>query len=146
MYDIYMRVHEWYMKLQIRIDFMRRVWRYEVLGEWMMNPIFLLWNFFNIYNVWINEWIQSFVLWSWKKKWMYEWNYLKKIIIIIIYIFFTISWGCIDEWSFIFIFSFNVVWMDAWSHFFDFFRIFLEKTLCNACEINVFYLFPKIIF
>jgi len=146
MYDIYMRVHEWYMKLQIRIDFMRRVWRYEVLGEWMMNPIFLLWNFFNIYNVCINEWIQSFVLWSWKKKWMYEWNYLKKIIIIIIYIFFTISWGCIDEWSFIFIFSFNVVWMDAWSHFFDFFRIFLEKTLCNACEINVFYLFPKIIF
>jgi len=32
--------------------------------------------------------------------------------------------------------------MDA----FDFFRIFLEKTLCNVCEINVFYLFPKIIF
>jgi len=30
-----------------------------------------------------------------------------------------------------------------WMHFF---RIFLEKTLCNACEINVFYLFPKIIF
>jgi len=80
-----------------------------------------------------------------EKKWMYEWNYFKKIIIIIIIIF-TISGDVLMNEVLFFIFSFNVVWMDAWSHFFDFFRIFLEKTLCNACETNVFYLFPKIIF
>jgi len=37
--------------------------------------------------------------------------------ILIFLFFFAISWGCADEWNFIFIF-FNVVWMDPWPHFF----------------------------
>jgi len=42
-----------------------------------------------------------------EKKWMYEWNYLKKIIIIIIFFFYNIM-GM--YWWMKFFFSFNVVY------------------------------------
>jgi len=67
--------------------------------------------------------------------------------LLLLYIFFTISWGCIMNEV---LFLFFLLMLYEWMHdpisliFLGFF--FLEKTLCNACEINVFYLFPKIIF